>query len=665
MILQEKRLSSYPLLVKDPYFSFWSPTDNPTDSDVVFWHGEPKPIVGILRIDGEEYRFLGLGDEPALELESREVDAFTTRYNYRLKDDGTFSVEFLSPLMPDDPEILSLPVCYVNYTYKSDAVHNIEVELRMEERACYDTCFNEDRHEVVRINRYVLEDCEAIGMGLLRQYPLSNSMDEVGADWGYMYLTGRKVSSIDKGDRRWIVACNVEGKTREAESFFGVAFDDIVSIFYFGQYLNNYWSRSGKTIFDAIEYAYRERDNIRAAARTFDERLRRDAEGYGEDYLLVLYASLRQSIAAHKLVEDKDGNMLFLSKECNSDGCIATVDVSYPSVPLYLIYNPELVKGMLIPIFKYSRMPGWREKFAPHDVGIYPYCLGQYYAIKNQPECSDLAVHDWHKPESLPFYYQMPYKHELYDFDRQMPVEESGNMIIMSWLYYAVSGDKYILEDNADLFSEWVEYLVEYGLVPANQLCTDDFSGHLDKNANLAVKAISGIYCYSEIMRVLGHPDLSAKYLEIARNYAEEWKKLYRDGDHTVLNCGNEGSYSMKYNMAIDILIGGGLFSDLVESELRYYDTVASSYGIPLDNRSSYVKTDWMFWTASMGEVADVDRYAAMVVKFLRDTEQRVPFSDWIDAVEPKYYTFRNRTVQGGNFFPILKKHWSEICRIK
>ncbi len=663
MILKDKRLPSYPLLVKDPYFSFWMPSDNPTESDVAFWHGEPKPIVGLLCVDGVKYRFLGRGDEQALTLVQTEITAFGTKYLFA-HDDFSFSVEFVSPLLPTDLDLLSLPVAFVNYSFNSERAHDVVVELAMEERCCFDTCFREDRTDETRVNRYDLDGCQAISMGLYRQLPLSNSMDEVGADWGYYYLCGQ--SAYCRADeRKWICVADSHLGVASAEGFFTVAFDDVISIYYFGEYLKNYWQRNGKTIFETIEYACAAHDEICGKCADFNKVIEADATAYGEDYLLVLYASVRQSLAAHKLVEDANGNILFLSKECNSDGCIATVDVSYPSMPLYLLYNPILVKGMMLPIFKYARTATWKYDFAPHDVGIYPYCLGQYYAVKNQAECSQLLVKDWHKPEVLPFYYQMPANHDMFDDSRQMPVEESSNMIIMAYLYHAVSGDKQLLADNIDLLGKWVKYLVKYGILPASQLCTDDFAGHLDKNANLAVKAIEGIYCFGKILDSLGDKQGATEYAELAQKYAAEWKTLYSAGDHTVLVHGNENSYSIKYNMAIDSLLGGGLFSDIIPAELAYYDVVAQRYGVQLDSRNTYVKTDWMLWVASMGDVPETDKYARYIVNFFNDTQQRVPCSDWIDAKEPKYYTFRNRTVVGGHFFPILKRKWSTLCRQK
>ena len=667
MILKEKRLPAYPLMLKDPFFSLWCAADDPSDSEVVFWHGEKKPFSGILSVNGENYRFLGRGCGRKLKLDATEITAFGTIYHFSAAN-FSFSVEFLSPLPPDDLDILSLPVTIVNYVFRCPKKCDVKVRFSMEERAAYNTCFNENRSEPVRVNKYALQNCECISLGLLRQMPLSHSLDEIGADWGYMYLAGKNAEDYVSEGRQWVAVSESHNSVCEASSSFFVAFDDVVSIFYYGEYLKNYWQRDGKSIFDALEYSVSNKSKIKEKCAEFDRKLIEMSRAFSEDYLFLLYASLRQSIGAHKLVQNAKGEILFLSKECNSDGCIATVDISYPSMPLYLLFNPVLVKGMLVPIFDFARMPVWKEDFAPHDSGVYPYCLGQYYAVKygSGGETFDMAVHDWKNAEVLPFYYQLPVSCELYEHSRQMPVEECGNVLVISWLYYCVSGDDTILSDNFDLFEKWVRYLVNFGLIPSEQLCTDDFAGHSDKNANLAVKAIVGIDCFAHISEVLGKEASAEEYRRYAKDYAEQWISLYDGRECSVLAIGQNGSFSLKYNMAIDVLLGSRLFpQSLIKKELAYYEKIANRYGAPLDSRNTYTKTDWLMWCASMGNDEICDIYAHRLARYLSETESRVPFSDWIDSAEPKYYMFRNRSVQGGNFMPLLRKYWYELTLIK
>ena len=54
--------------------------------------------------------------------------------------------------------------------------------------------------------------------------------------------------------------------------------------------------------------------------------------------------------------------------------------------------------------------------------------------------------------------------------------------------------------EHWDVMTTWADYLCEYGLDPENQLCTDDFAGHLAHNCNLSLKAIMGIAGYSRIL---------------------------------------------------------------------------------------------------------------------------------------------------------------------
>ena len=132
-----------------------------------------------------------------------------------------------------------------------------------------------------------------------------------------------------------------------------------------------------------------------------------------------------------------------------------------------------------------------------------------------------------------------------------MPVEESGNMLIMSAAVYLIDGNPDYAIKHWKVLTTWTDYLVEYGLDPANQLCTDDFAGHFAHNVNLSVKAIMGIAGYAKMAEMQGKTDVAQKYMQIARDMAAKCEKMADDGDHYRLTFDKPGTWSQKYNMRV------------------------------------------------------------------------------------------------------------------
>lgn len=653
-------LPAYPLFVKDPYFSFWANRDDLTQADIILWTGAVKPMVGTITADSREFRFMGKNSLPALRQISRSITAFTTDYIFECEL-FELRVSFVSPLPLDDLQTLSCPVCRLSYEIvPKKKLSSVTVKLAVEEKICYssdapDGCKKSLLSGVLRKEGY-----EAAYIGQKYQSVLSHACDLSGADWGVFYLAGENCGETTEKGRQWIYATN-EHSNGNAKGCLLIAFDDIASIYYYGQILRGYYFRKGdKNICDAIEESYRRKDEIDRMLAQKDDALKKSASAYGENYYRLCAAALRQSIGAHKLVEDAKGRILFLSKECNSDGCVATVDVTYPSSPLYLLGNPALVKGMLYPIFDFARMPVWKFDFAPHDAGVYPYVTGQLYAAKsgNDKDNRDVFL-DFSKKEIPAFYYLMGRESRIYSDDLQMPVEESANMLLLCYVCYLADDDFSLIEENFDLLDRWGSFLMKDGPVYGSQLCTDDFAGHLAGNLNLAVKATVALFAYRQILTKKGFAERAKNVDRVITAYRERIEQECCPDGHLPLAFGSgEETYGLKYNLIFDSLIGAHIFSnDLVYSECACYERKATKYGMPLDSRMRNTKCDWILWCAALSnDKAYVEKMIDRVCAFLTEGSERYPFPDWYDVDYAKAQAFRNRTVVGGLFILLLKE---------
>ncbi|MDO5378890.1 MAG: DUF4965 domain-containing protein, partial [Clostridia bacterium] len=424
-----------------------------------------------------------------------------------------------------------------------------------------------------------------------------------------------------------------------------LGYDDVAAVHYFGTPCRAWYQREGRTLFEALRDFVSRHDALWQAVCEQDTQIKEDAlRAGGEDYAAVVCAAWRQTFAAHKLIATPRGEMALLSKENDSNGCIGTVDISYPSIPILLKYSPELVNALCRPVLEFASMPVWNRDFAPHDIGRYPYAAGQVYALR----------HGIAHGNVVPPLYLYPPEADLYDDRYQMPVEECGNMLIMLEAAVSFGAEDALARRYAPLLDQWVRYLESYGEDPGEQLCTDDFAGHLAHNVNLAAKAMVGIACYARLLHRFGEEERAAQWEARAHEMARRW--LSRSGGHpTALVFGGEG-FSMKYNLAWDLALGLHLLPEsFYRDETMSYLPLMNRYGLPLDSRAGYTKSDWMAWCAAMARDGEVRRdLLAPLALYLRETKTRVPFSDWYDTHTGDYVEFIARSVQGGLFMPML-----------
>ena len=626
------RAPSIPLITVDPYFSVWAPNENINYKEAQHWTGAKNDLRGFVVIDGEEYSFLGyFRNAKKIKQTSLEIDALSTKCTFE-NDKIKLFVRFMTPLLPDDLNLLTRPVSYMGVTYekKDPSVKEVSIKVRI----ANSLCLNRRNEKPVKIESVKLDGITAMNMGNEEQNPLNRSGDDLRIDWGYIWLAVVGEAKTAEEQYAWSNNIVLDAPVNSGEEkLFMFAYDDCAaSINYFGKQLKSYWNKDGKTIGEAIVEAASDYKALCAKCDEFATTLYNDANNAGgEKYAELLSLAYRQVIAAHKLVLDDNGDILYISKECFSNGCAATVDVSYPSIPMYLYYNPELIKGMLRPIYKFAASDTWKYDFAPHDAGQYPLVTGQVYGL-------DRAT-----GELL--------------YAKQMPVEECGNMIIMETNIALADGNADFAKPNMDVLRGWCEYLIKYGDDPENQLCTDDFAGHLAHNCNLTLKAIMGIMGMSILCDMLGEKDEAEKYAKIAKEKADSWCERAKNADGSYkLAFDKDGSYSMKYNMVWDKIWGTNLFDEKVyRNEIASNISNFNEFGLPLDSRCDQTKSDWLVWTATMSKNrTEFKKFIAPLWKFYNETPDRVPMTDWYDTVSGCLIGFIHRTVQGGLFIKML-----------
>lgn len=593
----------------------------------------------------------GIVEEPAMQVDEGirtavqknvAITALQTIYKFTCgKVDLTLT--FTSPLLLKDLSLLSRPISYVSAKLKSNdgAMHNTQLYFGASTDIAVDM-----PSQQVDVKNYMAGTLAILKAGTQEQPVLKKKGDDVRIDWGYLYIavpSGKNVEqsvtadgsllhvfdhgrkNVLSGKHLWLNTILNAGKigSMEKDHVIMIGYDDLYSVQYFGKNLLPWWKQnSANNMEQQLLQAGADYQSTIKKCVSFSKIIHDDAFAAGGDkYAKLCEIAYRQSIAAHKLVKSPAGELLFLSKENFSNGSINTVDITYPSAPLFLAYNPELLKGMMNGIFYYSESGKWAKPFAAHDLGTYPHANGQTYG-------------------------------------EDMPVEECGNMVILAAAIAKVEGNAAYAKKHWKTLSHWADYLSKEGFDPANQLCTDDFAGHLARNANLSVKAIVALGGYAQMAMKLGEKRTAENYGRLTKVMVTKWMKMAADGDHYALTFDGKGSWSQKYNLVWDKVLHMNLFPQQVfDTEVKYYLTKQNEFGLPLDSRAGYTKSDWVLWTSTLASnQRDFNALIDPIYLYATQTSSRVPISDWHQTADGKMVGFQARSVVGGYFIKVLEK---------
>jgi len=667
------RPPAVPLVAVDPYFSIWSAADRLTDADrngnpsIVHWTGTPNQLTSLVRIDGKPYRIMGIEPKDVPPMEQTGLSILPTTVTYTFEGAGVrLRFSFMTPLLPDDLMVFSRPVTYL--TWQAEAIDGNQHSVQVYYDNTAELAVNNARTEKVTWGEEKFGTVAAMKVGSVEQPVLRTKGDRVRINWGYEYVAvpasqaGKTlIAAPDAARRSWggavasaIPAVPVEAANAPVLSvcfelgkvartpvsrWLILAYDDIDSVQFFRENLKAYWKKDGADIGDLLRKSAAEYEALRARCARFDQEMMADLKlAGGPKYAWIGALAYRQSLAASKLVADANRQPLYFCKENTSNGCMGTVDVFYPQAPLQLLISPTLAKATLVPVLEYAGTPRWTWPNAPHDVGTWPQGNGQVYGGTKS--------------------------------NGGMPVEETGNMLLLVAAVAQVEGNADFAGRYWPLLTKWAEYLQAYGRDPENQLCTDDFAGHLAHNANLAAKAICALGAYGKLAAMRGDQAAGRKYLEMAGEFARGWIQQADDGDHFRLAFDQPGTWSSKYNLVWDKILGLNLFpDDAVRKEMAFYRKNIDKYGLPLDGRKQraggrnegeqrmawWSKADWAFWIACLtGSREDFEAITNPIYNFFNEARQRVGLTDLYFTDQPDAARMHSRPVIGGIFLKML-----------
>ncbi|KAI0650358.1 DUF1793-domain-containing protein [Trametes meyenii] len=668
--------SSVPLAVRSPYLSAWLNQGAGTalnDAWPVFWTGSILGWAGFVKVDGTAYSWLGVPGVPKVNFTKATQKSFeftSTQSNFGMNAGPVdLNITFLSPVEPGDLVNQSLPFSYLAVSAASNDGQDHSVQVYVDISAEWISGDNNLEAEwVTDVGDMITHQ---VHLASEEMFTETNDRAQYGTayhstlnDAGVTWQTGQDIMVRAQFINHGVLLNSQDTNYRPVSNnwpVFALAHDlgkvnsaSAPAVFSVGhvrdpvvQYIlaNNemqqrtsvFWSRFS-IINSAISVFLKDYSNALERAKLFDAQVQSDASKVSDDYAALVAISVRQVFGATELTLSRTGSgdyntsdVQMYMKELSTGGTVNTADLIFPAWPLFLYMNPALGKQLLLPLLQYQATGQYPNAWAAHDVGVhYPNATG-------------------HNDGG----------------DTHMPIEESGNMLIMVLSYTQRTNDTSLIRDYFDLLDKWGSFLVQNTLFPGKQLSTDAFAGQLENQTNLAIKGIIGIKAMSEIAALAGDSEKSTDYNSTALQFAQKWQKLAMSSDGTHLTLAVDSplvhhataqtdashSWGIAYNLYADRLLGLNLIPNSVyDLQTKWYSDHFNDFGIPLDTRHTYSKSDWQLWTAAVVTNNTVrDRLINSVRKYAADDNSSQPFADWYETLDGRPMSTRARPVVGGH----------------
>ncbi|KAB5547320.1 hypothetical protein GE09DRAFT_1224328 [Coniochaeta sp. 2T2.1] len=476
-------------------------------------------------------------------------------------------------------------------------------------------------------------------------------------------------------------------------------------------YMKPLWASYFPSPDQLISYHYDDFNTASALAWNYSATLAKDAfESGSHDYRDIAALSARQVLGATQFSGTPDNPILFL-KEISSNGNFQTVDVIFPAFPFFLYTNPQWLAYLLEPLLEHQLSGQYPNDYSMHDLGAhFPNATGhpdgrdEYMPVE---ECGNMLIMGLALVNAFKYDTGAAFLSASAPDTQSLHIPDVWSSLVdahgIDLPAVSVSGTKKAKTWAArsyKLWKQWTGYLVRESLIPHNQLCTDDFAGWLANQTNLALKGIIGIKAMSEISDLVGESSDAEYYRDTAEEYIDKWQEygISRDGTHAKLAYTWYGSWTTIYNLYADALLcfhipedssssspssqdrsgwwdrwfgGGGqkpiggekgekkkkkttfIPDEVYKMQSDWYHAVLQRYGLPLDSRHLYTKSDWEFFAAAVTSKQTRGEILGRVAVWVNETVTDRPLTDLYDTEGEGGFpgpNFFARPVVGGHF---------------
>jgi hypothetical protein len=613
------RAPALPLFVQTPYLHLWSPGDRLTDDSPRLWNGQVKGMAGIIRIDGQPLRFLGLPGSPIPTMRQSAARVFPTRTEFEFAhEDVKLRLEFLTPTDPRDLQLLSLPAGFLRAEVSASRPRAIQIHLDVtaewavgstDRRVTWDGLFR-IRPSQPRLFRETANYADWGEVHWLAIDPAASRYGPADA-LRASFLDGRPLLR----DARYPRAANDEWPAFAHEWDLGKVEKPVVRralivharrepATFLGSACPAYWTRFFADGTAMAAWAAAQADPLRRRALALDAEVLGRARASGGPALAALSALLfRPSFAASELVLHR-GEPFYLNKGFDPSGAspMQALDLLLPGAPALLAFNPSLLRLQLRPVLEGIRAGGWHERFAPRDLGVYPNATGPSWA-------ADLRV------------------------------DATASLLLLAGA--AARHDPEFWARERPLLLPFAQYLAESGLSPDAQHAAEDLAAPLDKNAHLALKSIVALSLFPE-------------HREETERRIKRWLEQAGAGPQSSLQLGDASQWSLKPAVFFDRLLGPVLPDALAARETAGARARADKYGAPLDSRRPVGRADALLLLSAAGSRAEREAIAAEVLRFYSETPARAAPADRYETDTGRPAGVPGRSVLGAVFAPLL-----------